>query len=120
MDFILHVYCGLYCGACPNLLHTRAGAGTERCYGCKSEHPTAYYATCGIKACATEKGFEFCNECSEIGICEKIRKFVEDRKWLYQLLKQGDQSQIVSLASSLGLTRFTPPSFNVSLPSYRY
>jgi len=39
MDFILHAYCGLYCGACPNLLNTRVGAGTERCHGCKSGQP---------------------------------------------------------------------------------
>jgi hypothetical protein len=84
MDFILHGYCGLYCGACPNLLHTKAGTGTERCYGCKSEQPTAYCATCGIKTCATQKGYEFCNECSEINTCVQMRKFVEDTKWLYQ------------------------------------
>lgn len=25
MDFILHGYCGMYCGACPILLVTKAG-----------------------------------------------------------------------------------------------
>jgi hypothetical protein len=25
MDFILHGYCGLYCGTCPNMLNTRVG-----------------------------------------------------------------------------------------------
>ena len=37
MAFILDGYCGLYCGARPNLLHTKAGTGTERCYGRKSK-----------------------------------------------------------------------------------
>lgn len=84
MDFILHGYCGLYCGACPVMLNTKEGMATERCYGCKSEQPTGYCATCGIKRCAAQKGFEFCNECPESNTCEQMRKFVEDTKWLYQ------------------------------------
>jgi hypothetical protein len=43
MDFILHGYCGLYCGACLIMLNTKAEAGTERCYGCKSEQPDSSY-----------------------------------------------------------------------------
>src|SRR5512132_2514888 len=84
MDFILHGYCGLYCGACPIMLNSRAGLGAERCYGCKSEHPTGYCAICGIKNCAVQKGVEFCNECPEFSTCVQMRKFVEDTKWLYQ------------------------------------
>lgn len=46
MDFILHGYCGLYCGAYPVLLNTKAGAGSEQGYGRKSEQPTGYCADC--------------------------------------------------------------------------
>lgn len=103
MDFILHGYCGLYCGACPIMLNTKAGTGTERCYGCKSEQPTGYCAICGIKACATQKGFEFCNECPEFNTCEQMRKFVEDTKWLYQkgVLKNMEMIRCDGLAKWL-------------------
>ena len=86
MDFILHGYCGLYCGACPIMLNAKAGAGTEQCYGCKSEQPTGYCAVCGIKACARGKGYEFCNECSEYSTCERMQKFLKDSNWPYQQL----------------------------------
>jgi hypothetical protein len=84
MDFILHGYCGLYCGACPIMLITKAGTGTERCYGCKSEQPTGYCAMCGIKACARRKGYAFCDEYADLNTCEQLQKFVEDPKWPYQ------------------------------------
>lgn len=84
MDFILHAYCGLYCGACPILLHTKAGTGTDQCHGCKSEQPTGYCAICSIKTCAIQKGFEFCGECPDFNSCEQMRKFVEDTTWPYQ------------------------------------
>jgi RHS repeat-associated protein len=47
------------------MLNTKAGAGTEQCYGCKSEQPTGYCAVCGIKTCARGQGYEFCIECSD-------------------------------------------------------
>ena len=84
MDFILHGYCGVYCGACPIMLKTKAATGSEQCYGCKSEQPTGYCATCGIKACAREKGYEFCNECANLSTCELMQKFINDAYWPYQ------------------------------------
>jgi hypothetical protein len=84
MDFILHGYCGLYCGACPIMLATKAGTGTERCYGCKSEQPTGYCAVCGIKACAQAKGYAFCYECADLSTCELIQKFKDAPEWPYQ------------------------------------
>ena len=67
MKYILHGYCGLFCGACPNLLNTTAGLGAKSCYGCKSELPAGYCTTCGIKACALGKGYEFCNDYADLG-----------------------------------------------------
>jgi hypothetical protein len=85
MDFILHGYCGVYCGACPTLLATMAGKldETQQCYGCKSEKPTGFCSTCGIKACAQRKGYEFCNECSELKICEFMQKLISDTQYPY-------------------------------------
>jgi hypothetical protein len=82
MDFILHGYCGVYCGACPNMLATKAGED-EQCYGCKSEKPTGYCATCGIKACAQRKGYEFCCQCGDLKTCELMQKFVSDARFPY-------------------------------------
>lgn len=85
MDFVLHGYCGVYCGACPILLATKAGKidDAQQCYGCKSEKPTGFCATCGIKACAQRNGYEFCGQCEELETCDLMRKFVSDTQYPY-------------------------------------
>ena len=85
MDFVLDGYCGMYCGACPVMLETKAGrAGDDQqCYGCKSEKPTGYCATCGIKACAQSKGYEFCNQCDQLRTCEIMQTFASDKRFPY-------------------------------------
>ena len=52
------------------MLETKAGTATNSCHGCKSEQPTGYCATCGIKACAQSKGYEFCYPCGDSSACE--------------------------------------------------
>jgi hypothetical protein len=101
----LHGYCGLYCGACPVMLNTRAGTGTNQCHGCKSEQPTGYCATCGIKACALRKGYAFCNECKELGTCELMQKFIHDGNWPYQqgVLRNMESIRSAGLAKWLDL-----------------
>ncbi len=94
MDYVLHAYCGLYCGACPIMLSTKAGTGTDRCYSCKSEQPTGYCAACGIRACARCRGHEFCGECSEYGACELMQNFLTDAKWPYQQIVKGNLRSI--------------------------
>ena len=81
MDYVLHGYCGLYCGACPNLLNTRAGVGAEPCHGCKSEQPAGYCASCGMRACAQGKGHEFCSECPEFNTCGMLQDFLKNSNW---------------------------------------
>jgi hypothetical protein len=85
MDYILHGYCGVYCGACPNLWATKAGINNalQECYGCKSEKPTEYCSTCGIKACAQRKGYEFCGQCDGLRTCELMLNFVSDTQYPY-------------------------------------
>jgi hypothetical protein len=94
MDFVLHAYCGLYCGGCPILLKTRSAAGTEQCHGCKSEQPTGYCAVCGIKSCAQRRGHEFCIECSEYGTCKLMQDFLHDAKWPYQQIVASNMDAI--------------------------
>ncbi|MGA2489566.1 MAG: DUF3795 domain-containing protein [Anaerolineales bacterium] len=84
MKFKLDGYCGLYCGACPVMLRTKAGKETNPCHGCKSEQiAQRHCSTCGIKACARQKGYEFCYECPDLEICEQMQKFTTDEKWPY-------------------------------------
>lgn len=85
MEYILDGYCGVYCGACPVMLATKAGIPGEvqECYGCKSDKPTGYCDTCGIKACAKRKGYDFCNQCNELKTCELMQKFVSDTQYPY-------------------------------------
>ena len=94
MNFVLHGYCGLFCGACPKMLSTKAGTGTDLCYGCKSGQPTGYCAICGIKACARDRAHEFCNECSEYGACGLIEKFLKDTNWPYQQIASSNMESI--------------------------
>lgn len=83
MELKLDGYCGLYCGACPVMLGTKAGTEANACHGCKSEKPAGFCAECGIKACARGRGYEFCHECGELQTCERIRQFMADEKWPY-------------------------------------
>lgn len=94
MEFIPHGYCGLYCGACPIMLATKTGTGTDQCHGCKSEQPTGYCAVCGIKTCARGKGYEFCDECSAVDTCELMREFMNDAHWPYQQLVASNMASI--------------------------
>jgi hypothetical protein len=84
MEFVLDGYCGLYCGACPALLGTKAGTEANPCYGCKSECVRAgHCVTCDIKMCARQRGYSFCDECQELSHCEKMQTFMADEKWPY-------------------------------------
>jgi hypothetical protein len=94
MDLVLHGYCGLYCGACPILINTRAGTATEQCHGCKSEQTAGYCAVCGIKACARGRGYEFCNECPEYGTCELMQNFLTDATWPHQRIAAKNMGAI--------------------------
>jgi len=69
-------YCGLYCGACQNLLAGRKETDPEKikCLGCKSDKTAGWCAKCEIKACAKGKGLESCGECKELA-CEKLKAF---------------------------------------------
>jgi len=85
MEFILHGYCGVFCGACPNLLATRDGRidETRQCFGCKSLKPTGFCKTCGIKACAQHKGYDLCGQCTDLQTCEMMLKFMADQQYPY-------------------------------------
>jgi hypothetical protein len=65
------------------MLNTKADVGTEHCYGCKSEQSAGHCVTCGIKACARFKVYEFCYECTELSTCELMQKFIGDARWPY-------------------------------------
>jgi hypothetical protein len=103
MDFVLHAYCGLYCGACPILLNTRADTAAEQCHGCKSEQPTGYCGVCGIKACAQSRGHAFCNDCPEYERCALMDKFLKDANWPYQQAAARNMESIRQLGISAWL-----------------
>jgi hypothetical protein len=94
MGFILDGYGDLYCGACPNMLNTRAGTGTEQCYGCRSGQPTGYCVICRIKACARRQSYEFRKERSQYRICERMHKFLKDANWPYQQIVSNNMESI--------------------------
>ena len=67
------------------MLDTKVGrfGEAEQCFGCKSKKPIGFCATCGIKACAIEKEFEFCNECAELNTCDLMSQFVANEQYPY-------------------------------------
>ena len=84
--------CGLYCEGCTafigtkddpsrlNYLANRMGAGIEdmKCEGCRSNVLSGYCRTCSIKACANERGVDFCVECEKYP-CQEIKSFQSQR-----------------------------------------
>jgi len=68
--------CGLYCGACANLLRSEQARKPSdvTCLGCKSAKPPKWGSKCKIKACATKRGLEFCAQCKDYP-CEKLHDF---------------------------------------------
>lgn len=81
-------YCGLYCGACPLYLATRAGTldslvshgmGAEhlRCLGCRSEKVSVYCLNCSLKKCAAGQGLVSCADCADFP-CRALRAFERD------------------------------------------
>jgi len=57
--------CGLVCSNCGAL---RAG----RCGGCHSEKPM--FSRCPVKACAVEKGYATCADCTDFADLKQCRK----------------------------------------------
>ena len=92
--------CGLYCGACAAyigtredparlaLLAARMGYTVEeiRCDGCRARKVSKYCKTCGLVACANEKGYEFCVECAEFP-CAQLMAFGSERPHRAEILQ---------------------------------
>lgn len=101
MEYVQHGYCGVFCGACPVLLATKEGtiSPEKECFGCKSQKPTGFCATCGIKACARQNGFGFCSQCKSLKSCDLMKAFTTDTQYPYGqcVLKNMETIQITGL-----------------------
>jgi hypothetical protein len=82
MEYGLDGYCGLYCGACPMLLETRAGTAKAACHGCKTDQNPRWCADCGLKACARGKGLDFCYACADYP-CKDLEGFQTSAEYPY-------------------------------------
>ncbi|PKN97319.1 MAG: hypothetical protein CVU42_16405 [Chloroflexi bacterium HGW-Chloroflexi-4] len=105
MEFVFDSYCGVFCGACPIMLATNAGKleQDKQCFGCKSEKPTGYCKTCGIKACANKQGIDFCIQCTQMTNCDLFQKFTSDPVYQYGqcVIKNMEKIQIIGLQNWL-------------------
>ncbi len=92
--------CGLDCEACDARIATltnddalRAATAAKwsemnngpmtaemiNCVGCRTDGPKfGYCAMCGIRACATAKGFATCGECGELDTCAAVKPILEN------------------------------------------
>jgi hypothetical protein len=82
MDFQPDGYCGLYCGACPKFLASKAGTEPNPCHGCKSDTVSGWCLTCNLKACARSKGLEYCSACAEYP-CADLEAFKTSADYPY-------------------------------------
>ncbi|MGB7538775.1 MAG: DUF3795 domain-containing protein [Anaerolineales bacterium] len=82
MEYALDGYCGLYCGACPMLLGTKAGTEKNACLGCNSDKNPEWCVTCERKACARERSLEFCSVCADYP-CEILENFKTSAEYPY-------------------------------------
>jgi hypothetical protein len=82
MEFRLDGYCGLYCGACPNLLETKAGTAQIACLGCKTDQSPEWCRSCALKACARRRGLEFCSACPDYP-CRELEEFAGSAEYPY-------------------------------------
>jgi hypothetical protein len=91
-EYIYDTYCGLNCGACHTLianeqqdekwLKTMAEQRNVKvedlyCHGCKTDVTAFFCTNCRMRACAREKGLEFCVDCADYP-CEMITNFRND------------------------------------------
>ena len=105
MNVRTDTYCGLYCGACKVFLANQKGLVKEiatewqmaesdlRCNGCKSNVVATCSQECEIKACAEEKGIDFCFQCGDYPC-----KILND-------LKNDDQPHHSIILHNLGLIK---------------
>src|SRR4030042_6982501 len=82
MEYSLDGYCGLYCGACPKCLGSKAGTETNPCLGGKSDTISGWCLTCNLKACARGKGLDFCHACADYP-CKDLEGFKTSVEYPY-------------------------------------
>ncbi|MGD8719459.1 MAG: DUF3795 domain-containing protein [Candidatus Zixiibacteriota bacterium] len=86
-------YCGLYCGACWELVATERGeveklredaesaaytAEQLSCRGCRTDVVAFFCLDCEMRSCAQERGVAFCSDCGDYP-CEYVREFQADK-----------------------------------------
>ena len=102
------VYCGINCGKCPIYIATKNNDEKLRketaekwgieidklhCSMCNAEEGDLFYwcTECPIRACAQEKGFKTCAECTDYP-CDKLtepfKKFPEQKRTLDAIRKK--------------------------------
>ena len=78
--------CGMNCIVCYKHLKK----DYKKCNGCKNNDETLHCRKCQIKACAKDKGFEYCFECDDFP-CKWIKSLDKSYKLRYKtsLIENG-------------------------------
>ncbi len=128
MHRALQARCGLFCGECKiYIAYSTDNTATQReiakstgkvkgraitpdqvkCLGCKGSMASIWRTGCTIRACAEERGMEFCYQCRNY-ICDDLQKFFDTHPearenlrsiskigpdaWLHNMLTKGKKS----------------------------
>lgn len=117
-DKTLAAVCGLYCGACTLYIATQEDPErlkkiaerfqvTEdvvKCYGCRSRKRGPYCRMCKMTACASERGIDFCVECTDYP-CEELKQFQSERPHRIELWSDLERIRAVGYIRWLKETR---------------
>jgi hypothetical protein len=112
MDFVFDAYCGLYCGGCGLFQATQQGRNKEiaekagkpledvTCTGCKTDVVAGWCSQCPIRACAREKGLDYCLDCGDFP-CQDWIAFRDAPDWPYH--KQAEANMRAIKADGLAV-----------------
>jgi hypothetical protein len=113
--------CGLFCGDCriyiaystddndsrkkiakeySEIRRRSLGPEQVKCLGCKSPDSSCWNSKCAIRACAEEKGVEFCYQCRSY-TCDLLQEFLgqhpEARENLKMISKVGPDAWLLHM-----------------------
>jgi hypothetical protein len=95
-DKNLVAFCGLYCGACGQLLK-------GRCKGCSQNAKASW---CKIRACCMEHHYSSCAECKEFGCAGECRKFNNFMSKIFSFIFGSDRQACINRVKDVGAQKY--------------
>jgi hypothetical protein len=95
-DKSLVAYCGLYCGACRSYLR-------ERCPGCQKNAKATW---CKVRACAADRGYASCADCTDHTNPKECAKFHNFVSRAFGFFFRSDRAACIQCIRERGVESF--------------